>query len=82
MKTYGSILALLALGQSPHALAINETEALYSHALKLMSDSPLIDTHVDLPQIIRGLGMVQVSHGRIYSQMQAATRSMSSRTWP
>lgn len=28
-----------------------------ARAIKLMSESPLIDTHVDLPQIIRGLGL-------------------------
>lgn len=28
----------------------------YSHALTLMKESPLIDTHIDLPQIIRSLG--------------------------
>jgi membrane dipeptidase len=60
MKSFRPILSLLALSQLlATALAINETEALYAHAVKLMSESPLIDTHVDLPQIIRGLGTFQ-----------------------
>lgn len=29
---------------------------LYQRAEKLMKESPLIDTHIDLPQIIRSLG--------------------------
>lgn len=29
---------------------------LYEHALSLMKESPLIDTHIDLPQVIRSLG--------------------------
>lgn len=29
---------------------------LYEHALALMKESPLIDTHIDLPQVIRSLG--------------------------
>lgn len=29
---------------------------LYKRAETLMKDSPLIDTHIDLPQIIRSLG--------------------------
>jgi membrane dipeptidase len=60
MKSFRPVLSLLALSQLlPTAHAINETEALYAHAVKLMSESPLIDTHVDLPQIIRGLGTFQ-----------------------
>ena len=34
----------------------NTGNDLYVHAIRLMTESPLIDTHVDLPQIIRGLG--------------------------
>ena len=30
--------------------------ALRRHALQLMDESPLLDTHVDLPQILRALG--------------------------
>jgi hypothetical protein len=59
MRTLYAIIASVALLHSVvHGQAdlLNETEALYAHAIKLMSDSPLIDTHVDLPQIIRGLG--------------------------
>lgn len=29
---------------------------LYEHAIFLMKESPLIDTHIDLPQVIRSLG--------------------------
>jgi hypothetical protein len=48
MKNFRPVLSLLALSPLlPTALAINETEALYAHAVKLMSESPLIDTHVD-----------------------------------
>jgi hypothetical protein len=58
MKTITAIIASLALAQLPITLARAVTDsdgALYTHAIKLMSESPLIDTHVDLPQIIRGL---------------------------
>jgi hypothetical protein len=27
----------------------------YQHAIKLMEESPLIDSHIDLPQILRSL---------------------------
>jgi hypothetical protein len=27
----------------------------HAHAIKIMRESPLIDTHIDLPQIIRSL---------------------------
>jgi hypothetical protein len=30
------------------------------HAIKLMSENPLIDTHIDLPQIIRSLRMFEI----------------------
>lgn len=29
---------------------------LYERAISLMKESPLIDTHIDLPQVIRSLG--------------------------
>jgi membrane dipeptidase len=31
-------------------------ESTYDHAVRLMKTSPLLDTHVDLPQILRSLG--------------------------
>lgn len=40
----------LALGLQVHA-----RYDYYDQAIKLMESSPLIDTHVDLPQIIRSL---------------------------
>jgi membrane dipeptidase len=61
MKTLAALVASLALARLPlssaRAVADSESDSLYAHAIKLMSQSPLIDTHVDLPQIIRGLGM-------------------------
>lgn len=35
---------------------------LYERALSLMKESPLIDTHIDLPQVIRSLGALV--HGK------------------
>lgn len=29
---------------------------LYEHAISLMKESPLIDTHIDLPQVLQSLG--------------------------
>ena len=49
---------LAALGVA-HGMA---AESSYDHAVRLMEASPLIDTHVDLPQILRSLGENQ---GRI-----------------
>lgn len=49
-------LATLVLGLSPARVAMAESETLLSHAISLMKKSPLIDTHVDLPQILRSLG--------------------------
>jgi hypothetical protein len=31
------------------------TASTYQHAIKLMEESPLIDSHIDLPQILRSL---------------------------
>lgn len=36
--------------------AIWKSSPLYERALSLMQESPLIDTHIDLPQVIRSLG--------------------------
>jgi hypothetical protein len=33
-------------------------ESTYDHAIRLMEASPLIDTHIDLPQILRSLSTV------------------------
>ena len=41
--------------RQPAYLSANAT-ALRRHALHLMNESPLIDTHMDLPQILRALG--------------------------
>lgn len=50
-------LALVLIGKSIAQPTSNVYRGpLYAHAIELMSESPLIDTHVDLPQIIRGLG--------------------------
>lgn len=32
---------------------------LYERAVRLMKESPLIDTHIDLPQVLRSLGKQQ-----------------------
>ncbi|KAJ1326160.1 membrane dipeptidase [Microdochium nivale] len=48
-------LAGLVLGLSPVATSYSHSENLLSHAISLMKESPLIDTHVDLPQILRSL---------------------------
>lgn len=44
----------------PATEALNDTQwtlsPFYEHALGLMKESPLIDTHIDLPQVIRSLG--------------------------
>ena len=57
MKGIRTAVAALALSQMPSfAFADADTDELYARAIKLMSESPFIDTHVDLPQIIRGLG--------------------------
>lgn len=32
------------------------TSPLYERAISLMKESPLIDTHIDLPQVLRSLG--------------------------
>jgi hypothetical protein len=37
-----------------------DEDALYARAIKLMSEGLLIDTHIDLPQIIRGLGKYRI----------------------
>ncbi|CZR66450.1 related to Putative dipeptidase ARB_02715 [Phialocephala subalpina] len=56
MKGIRTAVAALALSQMPSfAFADADTDELYARAIKLMSESPLIDTHIDLPQIIRGL---------------------------
>ncbi|KAE8445984.1 hypothetical protein EG329_012623 [Mollisiaceae sp. DMI_Dod_QoI] len=55
MRGLFGIVAALALRHLPTTLADTDTDELYTRAIKLMSESPLIDTHVDLPQIIRGL---------------------------
>lgn len=36
---------------------VNTAGGFHEHAIKLMEESPLIDTHIDLPQIIRSLSM-------------------------
>lgn len=45
---------------NPALEAVNDTiwtsSPLYERALSLMKQSPLIDTHIDLPQVIRSLG--------------------------
>lgn len=44
----------------PEADAFDDTiwtsSPLYERAVSLMKESPLIDTHIDLPQVIRSLG--------------------------
>lgn len=44
----------------PTAESFNDTvwtsSPFYHHAISLMRESPLIDTHIDLPQVIRSLG--------------------------
>lgn len=44
----------------PTADAFNDSiwtsSPLYERAISLMEESPLIDTHIDLPQVIRSLG--------------------------
>lgn len=44
----------------PAADAFDDTiwtsSPLYERAISLMKESPLIDTHIDLPQVIRSLG--------------------------
>lgn len=40
------------------------TSPLYERAISLMKESPLIDTHIDLPQVLRSLGEYAVSHLR------------------
>lgn len=44
----------------PTADAFNDSiwtsSPLYERAISLMKESPLIDTHIDLPQVIRSLG--------------------------
>jgi len=39
------------------AVAVNagDSNTLYDRAIRLMEDTPLIDTHVDLPQVLAGL---------------------------
>jgi hypothetical protein len=35
----------------------------YEHAIRLMEESPLIDSHIDLPQILRSLSKFSVLCG-------------------
>jgi len=62
MKTITVLVASLTLAGLPvslaRAVADSESDFLYARAIELMSQSPLIDIHVDLPQVIRGLGML------------------------
>jgi hypothetical protein len=36
----------------------------YEHAIRLMEESPLIDSHIDLPQILRSLSKFSVEFSR------------------
>lgn len=45
------VCTMLALGH------VNGHDFNRQNAFKLLEESPLVDTHVDLPQIIRSLGM-------------------------
>lgn len=51
----GRISALVGL-VAGLAATCTAAESTYDHAIRLMEASPLIDTHVDLPQILRSLG--------------------------
>jgi membrane dipeptidase len=57
MKLHSKLIyvSVLAGAVTAQLKAGDGTDTLYARAIKLMSESPLIDTHVDLPQIIRGL---------------------------
>lgn len=52
MKIFGILLISCTI------LPVNAAEDVYyARAVQLMEETPLVDTHVDLPQIIRSLGM-------------------------
>jgi uncharacterized membrane protein YeaQ/YmgE (transglycosylase-associated protein family) len=38
--------------------------SIYEHAIRLMEESPLIDSHIDLPQILRSLSKFSQTHVR------------------
>lgn len=44
------IIATMAAGY-----ASANSASTYEHAIRLMEESPLIDSHIDLPQILRSL---------------------------
>jgi len=50
-------VALVWLFENGLAVSVNavEVNTLYDRAIRLMEDTPLIDTHIDLPQILAGL---------------------------
>ena len=48
------------------AAAVAHAESTYDHAVRLMKASPLLDTHVDLPQILRSLGRHLSTQARLY----------------
>jgi membrane dipeptidase len=68
MRTLFSFVAWLVLSHHGRTSFAVEVDPLYTHAIKLMSESPLIDTHVDLPQIIRGLGKLNSSYPPFISE--------------
>lgn len=48
---YSSVLALAFAT----AGVVSAKDTTYDHAVRLMEESPLVDTHIDLPQILRSL---------------------------
>jgi len=50
--TWKTIVATLVAGVA----ITSNAESTFDHAIRLMEASPLLDTHVDLPQILRSLG--------------------------
>lgn len=40
---------------------------LYERAVSLMKESPLVDTHIDLPQVIRSLGQFEISIALLFT---------------
>ena len=56
------MLLTLFLVQICAALVASNADGFLDEAIKLMEESPLLDTHIDLPQIIRSLSMKLSMH--------------------
>lgn len=65
MAWYKSLMAMLLAASAPVLAA---DSVFHDRAISLMKESPLVDTHIDLPQILRSLSthvhhQVMENHG-------------------